>query len=219
MGHLKPLAAAHPLVPTRRQGVVADITNANNATPPNAFTIGVVIGGDPTATSVQCAYLDSYWPTVGDVVYLLENQGDFIVIGAVGQSPTKATISRSTGLSVASGTTSLVVPYDTTNLLQNCSASTNGITVGAGGRFLVTLYGDWTANATARRVGWPFVNGSQYGAEGDTKWPNGATIGRVHYHFQVDCSAGDLLAVWVFQDSGSTLTFSGATLLVTRLCS
>jgi hypothetical protein len=218
MGRLKPLAATHPLVPTRRQGVVADITNADNATPPNAFTVGVVIGGDPTATSVQCAYLDSYFPTVGDIVYLLENQGDFVVIGAVGQSPTKGTISRAAAQTFTSSTSATAITWDTfTSVLQNCSGGSTGITVNATGRYLVECRGIWQASTAGRRVFWPFVNGSQYG-DGDSRWPSTAVPGRIISSFQVDASAADVLSVWAFQDSGASLTLT-AVLNVVRVCS
>lgn len=73
---LRPAQANHPLTAIRRQGIVVDLTNVAT------FSIGVNIGGD-TTTVVPCTFLDNYFPVLNDVVYLLENQGDHIVIGSV----------------------------------------------------------------------------------------------------------------------------------------
>jgi hypothetical protein len=65
----------HPLTGLRREGVVADIANI-------PASVNVYIGGD-TTTLVPCAYLADYYPVVNDNVILIENQGDYIIIGSL----------------------------------------------------------------------------------------------------------------------------------------
>lgn len=65
----------HPLTAIRRVGVVQDI-----AAKPNS--VNVWLGGD-TNTLTPCAYLSSYIPAVGDNVLILQNNADYIIVGAV----------------------------------------------------------------------------------------------------------------------------------------
>lgn len=96
---LIPPQSNHPLTAIRRQGVVVDVSQAFAA----PYLVGVNLGGDTTVT-VACAYLGGYAPHVGDTVYILANQGDYLIIGAVQPSGAAGRIYYSRNANITNGT-------------------------------------------------------------------------------------------------------------------
>ena len=111
----------HPLTARRRQGVVVDVAGAPTS-------INVNIGGD-TTTLVPCAYLTDYPPEVGDTVLLLENGGDFVVVGALaGLSPAgRGLVGRNASSTAASTTTTTEVKDTNVGDLVFTAAGTHAL--------------------------------------------------------------------------------------------
>jgi hypothetical protein len=143
----------HPLTAIRRQGVVQDTVNAPT-------TINVFIGGDLN-TLVPCSYLVEYSPTVGDTVVVLENQGDFIIIGALaGLAPQTGFLGQVTGPGSQTdfGTSPILAETLTANVIN-------------GRWYRLTAYtiGSWiTANGVPT---WKILDGSTTGSAELTRLP------------------------------------------------
>lgn len=127
----------HPLTGIRRTGIVNSIDNPSD----NFTTVGVFIGGDDTK-EVQCSYLYSYIPVVGDNVLLLQNQGDFIVLGAIGftegqERPQARLIMahKSTNTVISNATWTELIHYDVVE--HGGSAVSGQISLDANGSLLI----------------------------------------------------------------------------------
>jgi hypothetical protein len=203
--------ANHPLTAIRRQGVVGDISKAFSS----PWTVGVYVGG--TSDLTQCSYVADYQPVFNDLVYVLQNQGDNLIIGSVihGVNGIVAVNERLATQNFNSSATASAITWDALVKAFGCNSSSSGVTVLATGRYLATCSLVWAGNAAGRRGMFLNVNGAASGF-GDTLFPTNTGPARQTCTFQVDAFVNDVLTIAVFQDSGtSPLALTNAEFFVT----
>lgn len=72
--------------PTPQPTIVQGVVTAWNSTasPP---TVTVQLAGASAGNTTNLQYLESYWPTVGDVVQVVAQQGSHLVLGTIADEP------------------------------------------------------------------------------------------------------------------------------------
>jgi hypothetical protein len=195
---LAPPQPNHPLTAIRRQGVVVGVTNM-------PATLTVQLGGD-TTVNIEMPYLTP--AAVNDIVYVLGNQGDYVVLGPVSKCRPYAHLTG-TGGTLASSTTSTNITNWSAPAAGNAlcgTAAATGFTPNADGHYLVVGIVVWAANATGRRGMFPLVAG---GVQTNGSAPGAGSNSGLFRHdaaFVVDVTAGQEISLTVFQDSGGNLS-------------
>jgi hypothetical protein len=102
-----------------------------------------------------------------------------------------------------------VEDYDTDNLFHNPASNANRLTVPYAGKYLVTGFIEFSANATGLR--WAIINHESSGtAYGTVAWQSTNNIGSVfgtavNVAAIVNCAANDYFRLFAYQNSGGSL--------------
>lgn len=188
-----------------RQAVVATVDATGR-------TLGVQIGGS-TTTVAGVKFLQSYWPVVGDTVWLLSRGPDRIVLGALSSLnvPPSAKVHRTTNQSI-NNATDTVITWETSawnrGSMWNSGVNPSRITAVRKGIHEGGATIRWATSASAgERYACARVNGnslSRLGEQG-VGYAGVVTLG---FDIEGDLNVGDYVEALVFQSTGGALNLT-----------
>lgn len=151
------------ITPRLRQGTLLDITSASNG------LVTIFLGSDTATPIPGVPFLTSYWPTVGDVVWVLQNGTDILVIGrltasqaaangtATPYTPTMGGTGATIGNGVAFGWYAEDGPYIDLNIYLAAGSTTSWSTSG----LTITMPNGWSSSPNkAHHIAGSIWNGS-----------------------------------------------------------
>jgi hypothetical protein len=193
-----------------RKGTITAVSLATS--PP---TVTLQLSGDTTVSIPGVRVLRTYTPAVNDTAILLDQGNELLALGTVATSSygigttNFVKYSRTTSQNINNNTLTraLFPTAGDTDTSMITVASDRDFTIVKTGVYSVTCNVPWASNTSGSR--WAYLGLSSDSStryDGSTQNPNNAAA-VVHNFTSVErFTAGTVLSVWVYQDSGVTQT-------------